>query len=191
MHGELRILPADAIEIRGQFRSIFRSKPFSRLFVALRRVDADPDIAHLRTIVPERKIAIHIPGLLDVLTNNGPVDIDAPARDIFENALVRGGLAADVVIFGVVIDRHGDGNFGEIRPGDWKRDHAARNDQCVDASAAQLGNNLAQFAMPHERLSADERNLQRLVLIDQTKDSAYQIAAAVVANAAQVRTAFS
>jgi len=183
----------------GQFArenfAVFRQELLRALFTDLRGVNADPDAIHFGPVTPERDVLLEIARAFEHRARDHPVNVDFAAFDIFQDAFVGGGLTADVVVFGQAINRDGDADAGKLHPFDRDGDHGARDDQRENIHAAENWENAAEFLVTDERLAADKRNVNRLVLADKIDDAVDESVAAKIVEfseggfAAEVRIA--
>ena len=174
-----------------------RQEHLGALFSDLGRIDADPNAIHFGPRAPERDILIEIARAFEHRARDHPVNVDFAAFNIFQDAFVGGGLTADVVVFGKAVDRDGDADARKLHPLDGNGNHGARHNQRENIHAAQDRENAAQFLVADERLAADQRNVNRLVLADEIDDAVDESVAAQVIQlaksgfAAEVRVAVS
>jgi hypothetical protein len=75
------------------------------------------------------------------------------------------------VVFGKAVNRDCDADARELHPFDRDGDHGAGDDERKNIHAAQNRKNAAELFVPHERFSADERNVNRFVLADEIDDA--------------------
>src|SRR4051794_20387212 len=68
--------------------------------------EAEPDLCDLGAAAPEVKELIEVTGAVCCLRRNGAMDSHPCARDVLENAFVRGGFASFVMFRLKSIDRH-------------------------------------------------------------------------------------
>ena len=159
------------------------------LFSDLRCVDADPNAIHFGAGAPERDIFFEIAGAFEHRARNDPVNVDFAAFDIFQDAFVGSGLAADVVVFGKAVDRDCDADARELHPFDRDGDHGAGDDERENIHAAENWENAAEFLVTDEGLAADERNVNGLVLADEIDDAIDESVAAEIVELAKRRFA--
>jgi len=159
----------------GQFASegfaVCRREHFRGLFSDLRRVDADPDAIHFGARAPERDVFIEVAGTFEHGARDRPMDVDFAAFDIFQDALIRGGLAADVVVLREAVDRDCNAHARKLHPFGGNGDHRACDNQRENIHAAENRKNAAEFLVADERLAADEGNMDRLVFSDEIDDA--------------------
>ena len=174
---------------------MFRQELLRAFFSDLRRVNADPDAIHFGPGAPERDVLLEIAGAFEHRARDHPVNVDFAAFDIFQDAFVGGGLTADVVVFGKAVDRDGDTNARKLHPLDGNGDHGAGDHERENIHAAENRENAAEFLVTDERLAADKRNVNRLVLADEIDDAIDESVAAKIVElpksgfAAEVRVA--
>src|SRR6185312_4517847 len=159
--------------------------------VQLRCVYAYPDTIDLSLGIPETQVAIHISRLLDVVPNNGPVNIHDSVFDVPENAVVGCRRTPQVVVLGIAVDRNSNRHAGQTAPDLRDGDHTTGYYQRVNAAATQFRYHPAQLTMTHQRLSADKRNLQGLMFLNEPENSIDQVVAAVITEATKIRATLS
>src|SRR5208282_5518717 len=98
---------------------------------------------------------------------------DLTPRNVLQDALVRGGLAADVVIFRESVHRHGYAHARNLHPLRWNGNHGAGYDQRENSRLTKRGKNSAQLAMPNQRLTTDQRDVHRFVLAHEIENAVY------------------
>ena len=113
------------------------------------------------------------------------MDVDPRAGDALQNALVGCRLAALIMLRLQAIDRNHHVQQFVCAPGRRHSAKRARHDLRVDAALLHLRQNLLQFAVADQGVASDERNMQRLVLIDHCQHIAHQRVALEVRKLAQ------
>lgn len=177
--------------------AVFRQELFRALFTDLRRVNADPNAIHFGPGAPERHVLLEISRAFEHWTRDHPMNVDFAAFDIFQDAFVGGGLAADVVVLGQAVDRDGDADARKLHPFDWDGDDSAGDHERKNIHAAQDREDAAEFFMADERFAADKRNMNGLVLADKIDDAVDECVAMEIIEltkrslAAEVRIAVS
>ncbi len=159
---------------------MFRQELLRALFSDLRGVDADPDTIHFGPGTPERDIFIEIAGAFEHWTRDDPVNVDFAAFDIFQDAFVGGGLTADVMVFGKAVNRDGDADARKLHPLDGNGNDGAGDDERENIHAAENRENAAEFLVANERLAADKRDVNRLMLADEIDDAVDESVAAKI-----------
>jgi len=146
--------------------AVFRQELLRAFFSDLRRVNADPNAIHFGPSAPERDVLLEIAGAFEHRARDHPVHVDFAAFDIFQDAFVGSGLTADVVVFGKAVDRDGDTNARELHPLDGNGNHCTGDHQRENIHAAENRENAAEFFVTDKRFSANQGNVNRLVLAD-------------------------
>ena len=165
--------------------AVGRQKHFGALFADLRCIDADPDAIHFGARAPESDVFFEVARALHHRPRDHPVDVDFAAFDIFENAFVGGGLAADVVVLGQPVNRDGHADARQLHPLRRDGNHGAGDDERENIHAAQRGKDAAEFAVADERFAADKRNVNRLVLAHETQHAVDERVAAQIVELAE------
>lgn len=168
---EFRELLVKHREFASEGFAVGGQKHFRALFADLGSVDADPDTVHFRARAPEGDIFFEVTGAFEHRACDDPVNVDFAAFDIFENAFVGGGLAADVVVLGEAVDRDGDADARQLHPFDGDGNDGAGDDEGENIHAAEDGENAAELFVADERFAADEGNVNRFVLADEIDDA--------------------
>ena len=179
---ELRQLASERDAVLGQ-------EHFGALLFELGSVDADPDAIYFRARLPEGDVLFEIAGAFEHGARDDPVDIDLAAFDVFEDALVGGGLAADVVVGGKTVNGDGHADARQFHPFWRNGDDGAGDDQREDVYFAEGGENTGKFAMTDQRLAADERNVEGLVFVHEREDAIDEGVTVEIAELAESDTA--
>lgn len=143
-------------KLAGNRGTMFRQEHFGALLANLRSVKADPDAVHLGGGIPKRDVFFQVAGAGEHLARNRPVDIDIAAGDVFQDAFVGGGLAADVVVFGQSVNGNGDADARDFHPFERNGNHSAGDHHCENSHVAEGRENFGKLAMADERFAADE-----------------------------------
>ena len=101
----------------------------------------------------------------DLLPCDRAVYGDLVTFDVLEDPIVGGGFAALVVLGLQTVDGDDDREAIEVAPLARDLAHCTRDELDMDASLRQLGQDDAQFPIPHERFAADNRNVQGTVMV--------------------------
>jgi len=88
---------------------------------------------------------------------NRPVNVYLTARDVPKNSVAGSRAPPDIMMFGETIHRDCDPYAGNGCPLLRNWDHSARDNHGADTHFTQDRQQTAQFAMPNQRLSADQR----------------------------------
>ena len=91
---------------------------------------------------------------------------DLVPGDVLEDAFVGGRRAANVVFGRQSVDRHHDLQPAHAGPFGWNRPNRAGHDLGMNPARGELRQDLPELAIAHQRLAADDRDVQRLVTID-------------------------
>src|SRR5262245_60144675 len=182
---EFGVAQAEGHQVGDNARPVGGREPLIRYFPYLRRVQADPDLARLRAIRPEAEELVEIAGPVDLLPRDRAVNGDSVPGDVLEDAVVGGRRPAHVVLGLQPVD--GNDNRGAREAGEKSRDftHGARDELGVNASLRENGNQCFQLAIAYERLATDDRDVQRLVLINQAQHPINEFLPLEVANLTQ------
>ena len=99
---------------------------------------------------------------------------DLMTGDVFQDAFVGCRFPANVVFGSQTIDRNHDRQQFNTAPLNRNRPNGAGHKLCYNPAGRQLRQNLVQFSKPNERLTADDRDVQRHVSIDEIHKSVDQ-----------------
>ncbi len=115
-------------------------KNFGQHFAHLRSENTEPDFVDFVFGAPEFDELAEVVGAVHHLRGDRAVDSDLLAGDVLDDALVRGGCAADVVLRLKAVD--GDNNINEriLGPRDRERAEGTGDDLYVNAAFGDLGN---------------------------------------------------
>ena len=102
------------------------------------------------------------------------MDIHFAVADILQDAIVGCGLAAFIVMLRESVHRHRHPAPRQPDPLLRDRNYPAGDNQSEDPAVAQLGQDAAEFAVPHERFATDQRHVQRTMLHNQIQHARYQ-----------------
>ena len=138
---------------------------------ALRRKDAEPHLVHLRLGGPETKKFIEITGSLCDLRGDRAVNGYPRVTDALENPFVSGGFAPRVMLRLQAIYRNHNIQLAHAHPGAWNYSECARDHLGMHTAAFDLWQQHVDLAVPHHGISADQRDMKRLVLVDQREHS--------------------
>jgi hypothetical protein len=106
------------------------------------------------------------------------MDVDFPIANVLQDAGIGCGLTALIVMFRKSINGDRHATTWQANPLFWDGNYSAGDDQCGDAAAAQFRQNSAEFAVPDQRLSANQRDMQWAMFGHQVEDTGYQRVAA-------------
>ena len=151
----------------------------------LRRVQAHPDHAGVRVVLPEAQELLQVAVAPDLLPRDRAVDGDAVAGDVLENPLVGGRGTPHVVLRRKSVHRHDHLKPAQTAPLRRNRPHRARDELRVDVPCGELRQNRAQLAIAHERLAAHDGDVQRPPVVDQSHEPLHELFAAIVRQATE------
>ncbi len=97
---ELRIFIGEGRQLTRNEVTIFGGKHLGALLAELGSVQADPNTIDFGARAPKGDVFLEVTGAGKHLASDGPMNVDFAAFDIFEDAFISGGLAANVVMFG-------------------------------------------------------------------------------------------
>ena len=115
-HLDLRVALAQREERRHDLAPILGTQLLGRLLADLRRVEAEPDLAAVRLLLPELGELLEVPAALHQLARHRAVHDDLLPDDVLEDAVVGGRRAAHVVLGRQAVDRHDDRQAAESTP---------------------------------------------------------------------------
>ena len=139
----------------------------------------------MRVDIPRSEEFLEVAGAPHLLPRDRAVHRDLVSLDVLDDAIVGGGRTPRVVFGLQSVDRHDDLELGQPRPFPWDRPDCARDELGVDLPFRQLRQNLVKLAIADERLSADNRHVERSMAIDKCHEARDQLVALVVGEAAQ------
>ena len=135
---------------------------------------------------PEFRELLEVAVAAHLLSRDRAVHADVVSLDVLEDALVGGGFAPLVVLGLQAVDRDDELKPAEARPLDGNRPHGARDELRVDAHLGHARKNFVELAKANERLAADDRDVQRLVFVEERKHRVDQLLAFEVLQLAQL-----
>lgn len=138
----------------------------------MRCEDAHPDLASFEAVGPEAEELFKVTGPAGDLSGDGAVDGDSGLSNVFEDALVSCGGAAEVMFGLEAVDRDDDIQAFEGAPVSGNGTEGAGNDLEMDAAAIDFGEQGFEFAEAHKGIAADERDVERAMFVDKLKDVA-------------------
>ena len=154
--GELGIPQPQREEVGDGAFAIGRPQPLVRDFTDLRCVEAHPDFFDLRALRPEREKLVKVAGPRGQLARRRAMHGDCVALDVFENAIVGRGCAADVMLRLQAVDRHDNREAAEFVPVFRDLPHRTGHELGVDAARGQSRQQHVQLAKSHQRLAPDD-----------------------------------
>jgi hypothetical protein len=141
------------------------------LFAELRGVEAHPEAVNLWAVAPERHVFFEVAGARKHLARDGPVNVDLAAFDVFEDALVGGGLAANVVMFRETVNGDGNAETGDLHPLGRDGYDSAGDNEGENVERAESRENTAELPMADQGFAAHQGNVDRFVLADESQDT--------------------
>jgi hypothetical protein len=139
----------------------------------------------MRACFPKREEFLEISVAADLLTRHRAVDGYVMSFDVLQDPVVGGRCPSDVVLGLKTIDRHHDLKAPQSDPLRWNRTDGAGDELRVDAAVGEHRQNLSKLAIPHERLTADNRHVERAMAVNERHEARHQLVAFVVRQAAQ------
>jgi hypothetical protein len=131
---------------------------------------AHPNLLCFGTFGPELKKPLEISGLVCDLAGNGAVDRNARLREVLQYTLV-GCRCATYIVFGLqTVDGDDDVEAFKCCPMGGDGTEGAGNDLSMDAAAVELGKDRFELTEADEGVSANEGDVERLVLVDYAED---------------------
>ena len=162
-----------------------RAQAFGALFATLWRIEAHPDRARLRSGTPKVHIFLEVSRSRQHLGGDRPMNVDSSPGNVFENPLVRRGMAAYIVVLRQTIDGNRGREIGERHPFQGDGNDPARNHHGENTPARQSWQNLAELSMPDHRFAAYQRHVHRLVMVDEIEDAGHQVFPSLVSELSQ------
>src|SRR6478735_6256090 len=162
--------------------AILRLEPLFRDLADLRRVEADPDLADIGVVRPDADELFEVAVAADLLLGHRAVHRDAVALDVLDDAVVGSGLAALVVLGLEAVDRDHELQPAQLGPFDGDRAYRAGHELGVDAAIGETRQDFVQLPKAHERLTADDREMQGFVFVDQGEEAIDELLALEVAH---------
>ena len=136
----------------------------------LRCKDAHPDLLGFGPLGPELKEPLEIAGLIRNLAGDGAVDRNGRLRKILQYTPVRRRCAANIVFGLQTVYGDYDVEALEVGPVSGNGAEGAGDDLDVNATVVELGQDGFEFAIPDEGVAADERDVERSMLVDYSED---------------------
>jgi len=170
VHVEDGVERAETKEFRDDRCAHSGSENFSAYCALLGRKDAHPDFIGFGARGPELKETLEIAGLVCNLAGDGAVDRNGRLRKILQYTLVSRRCAANIVFGLQAVDGNYDVEALEVGPVSGNGAEGAGDDLDVNAAVVELGQDGFEFAIPDEGVAADERDVERSMLVDYSKD---------------------
>src|SRR5262249_54764151 len=137
-------------------------------------VQTYPDLLRLGAIGPEPDELLEISGPADLLPGNRAMYGDPVSLDVREDAFVGCRSTADVVLGLKPVDRHDNREPRDCAPLPGDSSYRARDELYMDTPFRQQRQQRVQLAVPDERLAADDRHVQRTMVVDQREHTVDQ-----------------
>jgi len=169
----------DGLVALGQREDFGSHRPF------LRGEEAHPNLRDLFARGPDVEEVGQITGALHHLAGNGAVDGNAMPGDVFQDAFVRGGSAASVVLGLKAVDGDHGLNARQTGPGGRKLTKGAGHDLHEDAHLVKTRNQEFELAVTHQRIAADNRKMHWAIAPNEGKNAVHQGVAFVVGELAE------
>src|SRR5262249_26290205 len=148
----------------------------------LRRVEAVPDLLDLRACAPEVEELAEVARAIQLLPRHGAVNGDLVTNDVFQDSIVGRRRAPRVVVGLKAVNRNDEGQTMEATPLLRDFTDGARDELGVNTALGELRQNHAELPIAHQRLPADDRDVQRPMLIDDGQELVDQLLAREIAN---------
>jgi hypothetical protein len=184
-HVQLWILNAQLQHFGDGALALLGSEDFGHLIADLGSEEAEPDFFDLRAGGPKLQEFGEIAGALHHLAGDGAMNGDVLVGDIFQDAFVGGGRAADIV-FGLEAI-HGDGDVQVIQrwPSGAHGAEGAGNKLYMDAALHQKRQQNFQFAKADQGIATDDGKVQGLQAIDDFQNAVDKGLATIIVQFAQ------
>lgn len=170
MHVEDGVERAETKELRDDRCAHYGSENLRACCALLGRKDAHPDLIGFGALSPELKETLEIAGLVCNLAGDGAVNRNGRLRKILQYTLVSRRCAANIVFGLQAVDGNYDVEALEVGPVSGNGAEGAGDDLGMNAAAVELGQDGFEFAIPDEGVAADERYVERLMLVDYAED---------------------
>ena len=95
------------------------------------------------------------------------VDVDPGAADVRQNALIRCWVPSRVMLGRQAVDRHDNVQLVEPVPTSRNSPECTGHDLSMDSKPIDLWQEQFELAMPHKRIAAHERDVERLMFFEQ------------------------
>lgn len=154
-------------------------------FAHLWRVEAHPNLTNVFVRRPEANELLEVTVALCLLTRDGAVHRDLVPPNVLENPIVGGRCSPHIVLGLEPVDRDDQLQARQRAPLDGKRSHCAGDDLRIDAFFGEPREDLIQLTETDERLSADDRHVQRIVFVDELEKPFDEFLSLVIADLAQ------
>jgi hypothetical protein len=140
----------------------------------LRGEDAHPDFFRFRAISPKLKKPLEIAGLVCNLAGDGAMDRNARLRKVLQYTLISCRRATYIVFRLETVDGDDDVETRESCPVSGNGAEGTGDDLDVDATFVEFGKDRFELAIADEGISADEGDMERLVLVNYAEDIFYE-----------------
>lgn len=176
--GEVGQVVNDAGALRG-------GEHLGELITDLGCKQTEPDLVNLLAWCPKIEEFLQVTGTLHHLTSDGAVDDDLLTFNVFQDTVISGRSAADIVLGCETVDGDDNGQVCQIGPFGRQGTEGAGDDLDVDAAGEQLGHELLQFTVANQRVPADDGEMEGLEPVNDLKDPGDEFLAFVVSKGAQ------
>src|ERR1019366_5896643 len=175
-------------QVRDHRSSLGGGKDLRVFGAALRREETEPHLHDLRMTAPEAQKLIEVAGAIGGLRSDGAVDGDARVFDVVAAALIGGRCAPRIVLRLQAVDGYDDIELSESFPFAGDDPECAGDQLRMNTAALKLRKEQIDFAIAYQRIAADERHVQWLVLIDDGEHSRHQLISFEVGKLTQLWT---
>lgn len=184
-HVELGIAGAQIEQFADGSLTLFAGEAFGRVLALLRSENTHPYFLGVFVCRPEMQEAFEISRLAHHGRGDGAVDSDVMSADVGEDSIVGGGSAANVVLGRKAVDAYGNGEASIRGPAFWQGTESAGDNLHMKVALEKPGEQGFELAIAHERISADEREMKRLILVDDAEDAFDKFSATIVRKIAE------
>ena len=129
---------------------------------------------------PEAQEFLKIAGTAGDLAGDGAVEGNAGIGDVFQDFLVGGRRATNVVLGLQTVDGDDDVQALELLPMGRNDAECAGDDLDVDSTALEFGDDELQLAMADQWVASDKGDMERLEFVYYLEDVAHQLAVLVI-----------
>ena len=188
-HLELWKLQAQSLQLGDHCGSLALRENLHISRSALRSEDAEPDLCDFRTRAPESEELFEVARAVGNLRRDRAMHVDVGIHDVLQDPLIRRRLAAYVMLRRKPVDRDDNVEPLVLRPGRGDDAERACDKLGVNAACLDLRNQLIEFPVANQRVTADDRNVDWLVLIDHRQCFRDQFISTEIREFAQLRFA--
>jgi hypothetical protein len=141
----------------------------------LRSKKTEPHLHNLGTSAPKLEKFIQVARAPGNLRCDRAVNGDSCPFDVLKDAFIGSWFAPRIVLWLEAVDRYHNIQFLKCRPVAGDDPESTRDDLRVDAALLYLRQQQLEFPIPHQRIAADKRHVNRFVFIDERKHSRDQL----------------